>query len=143
MAKEVPAFLRAEIGNTPTNPTQEPQNRVLGRLAQMRLQFAEGQLDEVEVRRILRLQLTFAAREEPPHRPPAACDPAFAHRREDLVQHQVRLVGNQFQQTPRAASGGVLPPLARYKPLHRAKIKIAKSDKCHSNRVDGLLLIEQ
>jgi hypothetical protein len=72
MAKEVPAFLRAEIGNTPTNPTQEPQNRVLGRLAQMRLQFAEGQLDEVEVRRILRLQLTFAAREEPPHRPPAA-----------------------------------------------------------------------
>ena len=84
MAKEVPAFLRAEIGNTPTNPTPEPQNGMLGRLAQMRLQFAEGQLDEVEFRRILRLQLTFAAREEPPHRPPAACDPAFAHRRDDL-----------------------------------------------------------
>jgi Fatty acid hydroxylase len=54
MTKEVPAFLRAEIGNDAADPTQEPQNRMLGRLAQMRLEFAEGQLDRVEVRRILR-----------------------------------------------------------------------------------------
>ena len=54
MAKEVPAFLRAEIGNDATDPTQESQNCMLGRLAQMRLEFAEGQLDRVEVRRILR-----------------------------------------------------------------------------------------
>src|SRR5262245_45433804 len=53
MAKEVPAFLRAEIANNATDPTQEPQNRMLGRLAQMRLEVAEGQLDRVEVRRIL------------------------------------------------------------------------------------------
>ena len=44
MAKEVPAFLRAEIGNDATDPTQEAQNRMLGGLAQMRLEFAEGQL---------------------------------------------------------------------------------------------------
>ena len=43
MTKEVPAFLRAEIGNDAADPTQEPQNRMLGRLAQMRLEFAEGQ----------------------------------------------------------------------------------------------------
>jgi hypothetical protein len=41
MAKEFSAFLRAEIGNDATDPTQEPQNRTLGRLAQ---KFAEGQL---------------------------------------------------------------------------------------------------
>jgi hypothetical protein len=28
MAKEVPAFLRAEIANNATDPTQEPQNRI-------------------------------------------------------------------------------------------------------------------
>src|SRR6266478_3571620 len=39
-----------------------------------------------------------AASEEPPHRAAAACDPAFAHRRDDLVQRQIRLVGNQTQQ---------------------------------------------
>ena len=54
MTKEVPAFLRAEIGNDAADPTQEPQNRMLSRFAQMRLEFAEGQLDRVEVRRILR-----------------------------------------------------------------------------------------
>jgi len=43
MAKEVPALLRAAIGNNATDPTQEPQNRIFGRLAQMRLEFAEGQ----------------------------------------------------------------------------------------------------
>src|SRR6266511_5774193 len=54
MAKEVPAFLRAEIGNDATDPTQEARDRMLGRLAQMRLEFAEGQFDRVEVGRILR-----------------------------------------------------------------------------------------
>src|SRR5262245_21041943 len=39
-----------------------------------------------------------AASEQPPHRAAAACDPAFAHRRDDLVQRQLRLVGNQTQQ---------------------------------------------
>jgi hypothetical protein len=53
-----------------------------------------------------------AASEEPPHRAAAACDPAFAHRRDDLVQRQVRLVGNQTQQKLRVLpSGEVLPPL--------------------------------
>src|SRR5262245_40856825 len=54
MAKEVPAFARAEIANNATDPTQEPQNRMLGRLAQMCLEFPEGQLNRVEVRGILR-----------------------------------------------------------------------------------------
>ena len=54
MVKEVPAFLRAEIGNHATDPAQEPRNRMLGRLAHMRIEFAEGQLDRVEVRRMLR-----------------------------------------------------------------------------------------
>ena len=42
MAKEFSAFLRAEIGNDATDPTQEPQNRTLSRLAQMRFEFAEA-----------------------------------------------------------------------------------------------------
>src|SRR5262249_31131216 len=54
MAKEVPAFARAEVGNNATDPTHEAGHRMLGRLAQMRLKFAESQLDGVEVRRILR-----------------------------------------------------------------------------------------
>src|SRR5271169_6139276 len=54
MAKEVPAFLWAEIGNDTADPTQEARDRMLGRLAQMRLEFAEGQFDRVEVWRILR-----------------------------------------------------------------------------------------
>src|SRR5262245_54303365 len=54
MAKEVPAFSRAEIANNATDPTQKPQYRMLGRLAQMCLEFAESQLDRVEVRGILR-----------------------------------------------------------------------------------------
>jgi hypothetical protein len=33
MAKEVPVFLRAEIGNDATDPRQEPQNRMLDRPA--------------------------------------------------------------------------------------------------------------
>src|SRR3979490_31435 len=54
MSKEVPAFLRAEIGNDATDPAQEAWDRVLGRLAQMRLEFAEGEFDRIEVGRILR-----------------------------------------------------------------------------------------
>jgi hypothetical protein len=47
--EEVSAFLSAEIGNNATDPPQEARNRVLGRFAQMRLHFAEGQLDWVGV----------------------------------------------------------------------------------------------
>ena len=54
MAKEIPAFLRGEAGNDATDPTQESGDGVFGRFAQMRLEFAEGQFDWVEVRRILR-----------------------------------------------------------------------------------------
>ena len=54
MAKEVSAFLRTEIGNNATDPAQEAWDCMLGGLAQMRLEFAEGELDRVEVRRILR-----------------------------------------------------------------------------------------
>ena len=53
MAKEVPAFLRAEIGSNATDPTQETRNGTLGCLAEMRLEFAEGQFDWIEVGRIL------------------------------------------------------------------------------------------
>ena len=38
------------------------------------------------------------ASEEPPHRAAAARDPAFAHRRDDLVQRKVWLVNNQTQE---------------------------------------------
>jgi predicted ester cyclase len=51
MAKEIPAFLRAEIGNDATNPTQEARNGMFGRLAQMRPAFPESQF---ECQRILR-----------------------------------------------------------------------------------------
>jgi hypothetical protein len=54
MAKEIPAFLRAEIGNNATDPTQEAWDGGLGRFAQMRLEFAEGRFDRVEVGRIFR-----------------------------------------------------------------------------------------
>jgi hypothetical protein len=43
MAKKVRAFPRAEIPNNATDPAQETRNGMLGRLAQMRLEFAEGQ----------------------------------------------------------------------------------------------------
>jgi hypothetical protein len=52
--EEVSAFLWAEISNNATDPAQEVRDRVLGRFAQMRLHFAEGRLDWVEVRRIRR-----------------------------------------------------------------------------------------
>jgi hypothetical protein len=54
MAKKVPAFLRAEIRNNATDPTQETRNGMLGRLAQMRLEFDEGQFDRVEVGKLFR-----------------------------------------------------------------------------------------
>ena len=52
MAQEIPAFLGAEGLNDATYPAQQTWNCVLGCLSQMRLQFAEGHLDGVEVGRI-------------------------------------------------------------------------------------------
>jgi hypothetical protein len=49
MAKEIPAFLRAEIGNDATNPTQEARDRMFDRLTQMRLSFLEASSNGVEV----------------------------------------------------------------------------------------------
>src|SRR6516165_1846252 len=39
-----------------------------------------------------------ASLEEPPNRAAAARDPSFGHRRNDLVQRQIRLLDNQSQQ---------------------------------------------
>src|SRR6185312_12044007 len=78
MAKEIPAFLRAEIGNNATDATQEARDGMLGRFAQMRLEFAEGQFDWVEVRRILREINQRRAR-----RLDRLCDPG------DLVHRQI------------------------------------------------------
>ena len=36
--------------------------------------------------------------EEAPHRATAARDPSLTHRRDDLIQRQIRVVGNQRQQ---------------------------------------------
>ena len=53
-----------------------------------------------------------AASEEPPHRAAAACDPAFAHRRDDLVQRQVRwLAIRPSRNSACCSSGEMLPPL--------------------------------
>src|SRR5262249_5610862 len=56
MAKEILAFLRAETGNNAADATQDARGvglyaPMLGGLAQIRLEFAEGQLDRVEVLR--------------------------------------------------------------------------------------------
>ena len=53
MAKETPAFPRGEIGNNATDPSQQAWDRLLGRFAQVRLEFAEGQFDRIEVGRLL------------------------------------------------------------------------------------------
>jgi len=52
VAQEVPAFLWTEGLNNAADPAQQARNCVLGCLAQMRLEFAEGLLDGVEVGRI-------------------------------------------------------------------------------------------
>jgi hypothetical protein len=39
--------------------------------------------------------------EEPPNRAAAASDPALAHDRNDFIQRQIRLLGNQPQQNGR------------------------------------------
>jgi len=49
MAKEVPPFFCAETAKKATDPMPEVRNCALSGLAQMRLQFAEGQLDRIEV----------------------------------------------------------------------------------------------
>jgi hypothetical protein len=41
------------------------------------------------------------ANEQPPGCTAAAGDPSLAHRRDDLIQRQIRLLGNQRQQTVR------------------------------------------
>jgi len=48
-AQEVPAFLWTEGLNNAADPAQQAWNCVLGCLAQMHLEFAEGLLDGVEV----------------------------------------------------------------------------------------------
>ena|SRR5438309_10219416 len=54
MAEKIAAFSWAEIADNATNPTREARDRALGGLAQMRLQFAEGEFDRVKVRRVRR-----------------------------------------------------------------------------------------
>src|SRR4249919_4087144 len=44
--------------------------------------------------------------EEAPHRAAAAGDPSLAHRRDDLIQRQIRSVGNQHQQKVRVCLQG-------------------------------------
>src|SRR6476646_8858338 len=44
--------------------------------------------------------------EEAPHRAAAAGDPSLAHRRDDLIQRQIRSVGNQHQQKVRVRLQG-------------------------------------
>jgi hypothetical protein len=52
MPEEILAFLWAETGSNATDPSQESWNRAFGGLPQVRLEFAEGRLDRVEVWRI-------------------------------------------------------------------------------------------
>ena len=47
VAKEIRAFLGVECPDDTTDPAQQAWNGVLGGLAQMRFQFAEGALDRV------------------------------------------------------------------------------------------------
>ena len=49
VAEEISAFLGSESFNDATDPAQQAWNCVLGGLAQMRLEFAEGWLDGVKV----------------------------------------------------------------------------------------------
>jgi hypothetical protein len=50
MTQEIPAFSWAEGGQNATDSVHEAGNSHLGRLAQMRLQFAEGLLNRIEIR---------------------------------------------------------------------------------------------
>ncbi len=50
MPQEISAFLCAESGQDAADSATEARNSLLGRFAQMRLQFAEGLLDWVEIR---------------------------------------------------------------------------------------------
>ena len=54
MPKEVPAFLWAEATDKPTNPADKTGNGALSCLTQVRLEFAEGRLDRIEVWRVCR-----------------------------------------------------------------------------------------
>lgn len=52
VTQEVPAFAWGEDPHNAPNSAQQARNGALGSLAQMRLQFAEGQLDWIEIGRI-------------------------------------------------------------------------------------------
>jgi hypothetical protein len=52
MAKEIPALRRAEVVNNASYPAT--RRGMLGGFAQMRIEFAEGQFDWMEVGRIFR-----------------------------------------------------------------------------------------
>ena len=52
MSKVIGAFLRTEFGGEGTDPARETRNGSFGCFSQMRLEFAEGLFDRVEVRRV-------------------------------------------------------------------------------------------
>src|ERR1700674_5939612 len=52
--EKVAAFLRADLGEERSDRAVEARDGALGGLAQQRFDFAEGLLDRIEVRRILR-----------------------------------------------------------------------------------------
>jgi hypothetical protein len=54
MLEEVAAFLRADLGEERSDRAVEARDGALGGLAQQRFDFAEGLLDRIELRRILR-----------------------------------------------------------------------------------------
>ena len=54
MLEKVAAFLRADLGEEGSDRAVEARDGALGGLAQQRFDFAEGLLDRIELRRILR-----------------------------------------------------------------------------------------
>ena len=52
MSEVTGAFLRAECGHKRADPAGETRNGSFGSFSEMRLEFAEGLLDRVEIRRI-------------------------------------------------------------------------------------------
>src|SRR5262245_21532851 len=78
------------------NTSRAGSNRPCSRIQRRRARATSARFCSAAYR--VFFEADVAASEEPPHRAAAACDPAFAHRRDDLVQRRVRLVGNQTQQ---------------------------------------------
>ena len=54
MSEVIGAFLRAECGHDGANPARKTRDGSFGCLSQLRLEFAEGLFDRVEVRRVFR-----------------------------------------------------------------------------------------